>query len=58
MCVCVCVCVSMDAEMKEVKIGIGRRGVSEDYLVSCRQMTWFCVVSEDLRAIVGHFVEM
>ena len=33
----------MDAVM-EVKMGIGRRGESEDCLVSCIQMIWFYVV--------------
>ena len=37
--------VYMDGVMKEVKIGMGRRGESGYYLVSCIQMTWFCVVS-------------
>ena len=26
-CVCVCVCLCMDAVMKEVKMGMGRRGL-------------------------------
>ena len=37
--------VYMDAEMKEVIMGMGRRGENGDYLASCVQMTWFCVVS-------------
>ena len=28
-----------------LKMGIGRRGESGDYLASCMQMTWFCMVS-------------
>ena len=36
---------NVDVVMKEVKMGMGRRGESEDYLVSCMQMSWFCVVS-------------
>ena len=36
----------MDAVMKEVKMGMGRRGESEDCLASCKQMTWFCVESK------------
>ena len=45
----------MNGGMKEVKVGMGRRGVSfledereresGDCLASCMQMTWFCVVS-------------
>ena len=38
--------VYMDAVMKEVKMGIGRREESGDYLASCKQKTWFCVVSQ------------
>ena len=41
-----------DGVMKEVKMGMGReerdfwrRIESEDYLASCMQMTWFCVVN-------------
>ena len=34
--------VYMDAMMKEVKMGMGKRGVR---LASCMQMTWFCVVN-------------
>ena len=30
--------------VKAVKMGMGRRGESEDCLASCMQMTWFCVV--------------
>ena len=37
--------VNMDTVMKEVKMGRGRRRESGDYLTSCMQMTWFCVVS-------------
>ena len=37
--------VYMDAMMKEVKMGMGRRGESRDYLTSCIQMNWFCVMS-------------
>ena len=38
--------VYMDTVMKEVKMGMGNRGEREngDYLASCMQMTWFCVV--------------
>ena len=35
--------VYMDAVMKEVKMGMGRRGESGDYLASCMQITRFCV---------------
>ena len=42
----------MNGVMKEVKMGMGKRGVRflEDErewrcLASCMQMTWFCVVS-------------
>ena len=42
----------MDAMIKEVKMGMAKRvgrflveGESRDYLASCMQMTWFCVVS-------------
>ena len=49
----------MDASMKEVKIGMGRRGESVEYLTSYMQMTWFCgELEEDLRAMVGNFVEV
>ena len=37
--------VFMDAMMKEVKMGMGRRGESGDYLASYIQMTWLYVVS-------------
>ena len=39
--------VYMDALMKEVKMGMGRSEgrFLEDYLTSCMQMTWFCMVS-------------
>ena len=37
--------VYMDAVMKEVKMGMGRRGENGNYLTSCMQMTWFCVMS-------------
>ena len=37
--------VYMDAVKKGVKTGMGKRGESGDYLASCMQMTWFCVVS-------------
>ena len=37
--------VYMDGVMKEMKIGMGRRGESEDYLAFFMQMTWFIVVS-------------
>ena len=33
--------VYMDGMMKDVKMGMGRRGESRDYLASCMQMTWF-----------------
>ena len=36
--------VYMDA-VKVVNMGMGRRGESGDYLASCMQMTWFCVMS-------------
>ena len=43
--------VYMDTAIKEVKMGMGRRLVgfrrreeSLDWLASCIQMTWFCVV--------------
>ena len=43
--------VYMDAVMKEVEMGMGRmkmRLLEErgDCLVSCMQLTWFCVVSQ------------
>ena len=34
------------SEMKDEKIGMGRRGESGDCLASCMQMTWFCVMSQ------------
>ena len=37
--------VYMDPVMKEVKMGMGRREESEDYLASSRKMTWFFVMS-------------
>ena len=38
----------------EVKMGIGRRGESGNYLASYISMTWLCGVSEeDLRVMVG-----
>ena len=37
--------VHKDAEMKQVKMGMGKREESGDCLASCKQMTWFCVVS-------------
>ena len=37
--------VYMDAVKEEVETGTGRRGESGDYLASCMQMTWFCVVA-------------
>ena len=37
--------VYMNEVMKEVKMGMGRRGESGDYLPSYMQMIWFCVVS-------------
>ena len=37
--------VYMDGVMNEVKMGMGSRGESVDYLASCMQMTWFCVAS-------------
>ena len=36
----------IDAVMKEVKMGMGRRGESGDYLASCMGMTWLSVVSQ------------
>ena len=56
--------VYMDEVMKEVKMGMGRRGVrflyrmveSGDCLVSCFQMIWFYVVS--WRVMVGWFAEV
>ena len=46
--------------MKELKLGMGRKRENSDYIASCIQMTWFCVVSqkEDLRVKVGRFVEV
>ena len=38
--------VYMDAVMKEVKMGMGRRGETRDYLTSCMKITGFCVVSQ------------
>ena len=37
--------VFMDALMKDAKMGMERRGENGDYLVSCMQMAWFCMVS-------------
>ena len=37
--------VYMDTVMKEVNIGIVRRGESRDYLAFCMQMTWLRVAS-------------
>ena len=37
--------VHMDAVMKEVKMGMGRKRECVDWLASCMQMAWFCVVS-------------
>ena len=34
-----------DAVMKELKMGMGRRGQSGGCLAFCMQMTWFCVVN-------------
>ena len=39
-------------------MGMGRRGESGDCLTSCMQMTWFYVVSQRTRAMVGQFVEV
>ena len=36
----------MDAMINEVKMRMGRRGESGNYLATCMQMTWFCVVSQ------------
>ena len=47
--------VYMDAVMKEVKMEMGRKGESGDYLASCMQMKWFCL---DLRVMVGQFAEV
>ena len=47
----------MDAMMKEVKMGKERRGGSRDYLASCMQMTWLCMVNRK-KALLGSFVEM
>ena len=33
-----------DGVMNEVKMGMRRRGESGDYLASCKQMTWLCMV--------------
>ena len=38
--------VYMDGVMKEMKMGMGRRGESGDCLASCMQMNWFYVVSQ------------
>ena len=52
---------SVASVMKEVKCGWGRgerdsrgRGESGNCLVSCMQMTWFCVVM----AVVRRFIEL
>ena len=37
--------VYMDAVMKEVEMGMGRRGENRDYLAFCMQMTWYCEVN-------------
>ena len=53
--------VYIDAVMKEVNMGMGRRGESGDYLASCMQMTWFCVNSqseENLRTMMGQLVDV
>ena len=51
--------VYMDGVMKEVKMGMGKRGESGDYLASCMQMTWFCGESEkELKTMMGGFVEV
>ena len=39
--------VYMDAVMKEVKMGMGRRGESGDCLAFYMHITWFCVVSRE-----------
>ena len=36
--------VYMDTLMKEVKMGMGRREESGDFVTLCVQMTWFYVV--------------
>ena len=38
--------VFMDTVMKAVKIGMGRRGESENCVASCMQMTWFYVANQ------------
>ena len=51
--------VHMDVVMKDVKIGMGRRGESGDCLDSCMQKTRFCTASqseENLKVMVVHFV--
>ena len=37
--------VYIDAAMKEVKLGMGRRGESRDCMTTCMQMTWLRVRS-------------
>ena len=37
--------VYIDAVMKDFKIEMGRRGESGDYLASCMQITWFCMLN-------------
>ena len=37
--------VYIDAVMKDLKIEMGRRGESGDYLASCMQITWFCMLN-------------
>ena len=39
--------VYMDALMKEVKMGIGRKGESGDCMASCMQITWYYVASRE-----------
>ena len=51
--------VYMDAVMKDMKMGMGRRGESGDYLVSCIKVNWLCgELEENLRAMVGWFVDV
>ena len=50
--------VYMDAVMKEVKMGMGIRGESGDYMASCIQMVQCGESEEDLRVMVGQFVEV
>ena len=50
--------VYMDTVMKEVKMGMGRRGESEDCLLYANDLVLCGELEEDLRTMVGHFVDV